>query len=137
MTGCYRFILFVWCTGWAWGFVPYIDGDGNVLRWNVAGVAYDSRLVNPTTKAIRYYLATDAWSSGNRDAELNAVRASFAQWQGVPGTSLRFEDAGLAPKAEVIASGDKTNLVFWAKKTRLVGGVDLRIFLVLPPGSSQ
>ncbi|KAB2660181.1 MAG: matrixin family metalloprotease [Verrucomicrobia bacterium] len=125
MSGFYRFVLLVWCTGWAWGFVPYIDGDGNVLRWNLAGVVYDSRLVNPITKAIRYYLATDAWSAGNRDAELNAVRASFAQWQAVPGTSLRFEDAGLAPKAEVIASGDKTNLVFWAKKTRLVGGVDL------------
>ncbi len=107
------------------GFVPYINGDGKVLKWNPVGVAYDGRLVNPTTKAIRYYLATDAWSTANRDAELNAVRACFAQWQAVSGTSLRFEDAGLAPKGELLVTGDKTNLVFWAKKSRLVGGVDL------------
>ncbi len=123
-----RFVIALLLVSWldpVSAFVPYINVQGQVLRWNTKSMVYDSRLVNPTTKAIRYYLATDAWSTANREMELNAIRASFAQWQSVPGTSLRFEDAGLAPKSDEITSGDNTNLVFWAKKTRLVGGVDL------------
>ena len=38
----------------------------------------DTNVVNPNTKAIRYFLASDAYSTTNTAAELNALRASFA-----------------------------------------------------------
>ena len=64
-------------------FVLRFDGAGNPLRWNLAATntANHTNVFNPNTLAIRYFLASDAWSATNTAAELNAVRAAFAQWQ--------------------------------------------------------
>lgn len=107
-------------------FVLNFNDAGQPLHWNLLTVNPDvhTNVVNPKTKAIRYYLASDAYSAANATAELNAVRASFAQWQAVPGTHIKFEDAGLvAPMADVNTS-DNTNVVFWIKgaNTLINGG---------------
>ena len=77
-------------------FVYYPVGP-NVLRWNVDSGQAHPNVVNPATKAVRYYIASDAYSSANREKEINAIRACFDQWQSITGSSLRFEFAGFAP----------------------------------------
>src|SRR5438874_12374774 len=75
-------------------FTSYL-ANGHYLRWDLQTPGlYSANLVNPATHAIRLYLASDAYSAAHKDAELNAVRACFDQWQSVPGTSVRFEEAG-------------------------------------------
>src|ERR1044072_6376844 len=75
-------------------FVFFPVGNG-FLKWNVNSPQLSGAVVNPTTKAIRYYIASDAFSSANRDNEINTVRACFDQWQSIPGSQIRFEFAGL------------------------------------------
>jgi hypothetical protein len=112
-------------------FVVDLNSNGDPLRWhlnplepsdppNPGGV--HTNVVNPVTKAIRYFLASDAYSSTNAAAELNAVRASFAQWQSVPGTVLKFEDAGLVAPGVDVNTSDNQNVVFWAKTSTTVNG---------------
>ena len=97
---------------------------GNPLRWKLItpDVNVHTNVVNRNTKAIRYFLASDGWSATNTAAELNALRASFAQWQAVSGTVLKFEDAGtLAPPVDVNTS-DNRNILYWAKSSTIVNG---------------
>lgn len=110
-------------------FVTYVNNAGNVLRWNLVSPnpSVHTNVVNRNTKAIRYFIASDTYSSANRTAEINAVRACFAQWQSVPGTILKFEEAGFAGPVVDINAGDNiradhTNVVFWAKRSTLVNG---------------
>lgn len=108
-------------------FVSYVNDSGNVLRWSLAApnAAVHTNVVNRKTKAVRYSLAADAYSAANRAAELNAMRACFAQWQSVPGTSLKFEEGGFIGPGADINTSDNTNAVFWAKSSTLVnGGMD-------------
>jgi hypothetical protein len=102
----------------AQAFVSYY-ANGQLLRYNLVSPNADPNVVNRSTKAIRYFIASDAYSAANRDAELNAVRACFAQWQSIPGTSLRFEDAGLVAPGIDLNPGDHTNVVYWARTTDL------------------
>jgi hypothetical protein len=74
------------------------------------------------TRAVRYFLASDAYSATNAAAELNALRASFAQWQAVAVTVLKFEDAGLVAPGVDINTSDHQNVLFWAKTSTLVNG---------------
>ena len=99
----------------AQAFVTYVDEAGNVARWNLVTPNTHTNVVNPRTKAIRYFVASEAYSAANRTAELNAVRACFAQWQSVPGTLLKFEEGGLAGPGVEINTFDNTNVVFWSK----------------------
>jgi hypothetical protein len=62
----------------AQAFVSYY-ANGQLLRYNLVSPNADPNVVNRSTKAIRYFIASDAYSAANRDAELNAVRACFAQ----------------------------------------------------------
>src|SRR5438067_3076729 len=117
-------------------FVVDVTDTGEPLRWhlnppeppvppNPPDQGVHTNVVNPLTKAVRYFLAADAYSTTNTVAELNAVRASFAQWQSVPGTFLKFEDAGLVAPGIDVNTSDNQNVVFWAKNTTLVnGGLD-------------
>lgn len=108
-------------------FVADLDSNNNPRRWNFATLAVDQvdpNVVNPTTKAIRYFVAADAYSgtnSTNAAAEINAVRASFDQWQAIPGSILKFEYAGLVGPGVDINPGDNTNVIFWAKTSTTVG----------------
>lgn len=109
------------------GFVLNLSDQNQPLRWNLttANPNVHTNVVNRTTKAVRYFLAADAYSRANATAELNAVRASFAQWQAIPGTHLKFEEGGLVERGVDVNTADNTNVVFWAKGSTLVnGGVD-------------
>lgn len=105
-------------------FVGYFDSQGRPLRWSLVNLhpLVSTNSVNRATRAVRYYIAADAYSLTNTAAEYNAVRASFAQWQSVPGTHLKFEDAGLAPAGIDVNNEDGTNVVYWTKTTTIVNG---------------
>lgn len=105
-------------------FVVDLQPGGRYRRWNVVTVdpRVSTNLVNLQTRAIRYYVASDAYSAANHDAELNAIRASFDQWQAIPGTAVKFEEAGFIPPASIINSADDTNTVSWAKNSTFING---------------
>ncbi len=108
-------------------YVLDFNATGQCRAWSLAvpDPLVLTNIVNPQTHAIRYFIASDGYSTTNRVAELNAVRASFAQWQAISGTSLKFEDAGLVAPGVDINTEDHTNVVFWAKNSTLVnGGLD-------------
>ncbi|HRZ99121.1 MAG TPA: matrixin family metalloprotease [Candidatus Paceibacterota bacterium] len=121
--------LFIFLGSWleAYGGVFRYNDAGQICRWNLdkSSPAIHTNSVNPRTKAIRFYIGSDGFSGVNLDAELNAVRACFAQWESVGRTRLRFEEGGLiAPPVDVNVN-DHTNVVFWAKRVTLVnGGLD-------------
>jgi hypothetical protein len=105
-------------------FVLELNSTGEPLRWHLDPPDPDvhTNLVNPVSKAIRFFLAADAYSAANATAELNAIRASFGQWQSIPGTILRFEDAGLVAPGVDINTSDNQNVIFWAKNNTIVNG---------------
>jgi hypothetical protein len=108
-------------------FVSNVNDAGNPRRWKLDPYDPDvhTNVLNRTTRAIRYFLAADAYSLTNATAELNAARAAFAQWQSVPSSRLKFEEGGLAPPGMRDVALDNSNVVFWAKHTTLVnGGLD-------------
>ena len=109
---------------WLRAFVPSYTNDGGIVRWDLSGTntLVHTNVVNRSTRAIRYFMASDAYSATNRAAELNAVRASFAQWQAISGTWLKFEDAGLVNPPVDINTSDNTNVVYWTKSSTLVNG---------------
>jgi len=106
-------------------FVFYNVGT-SVLKWNVNSPKVSSTAVNPTTKAIRYYIASDGYSPANRENEINAVKACFDQWQSIPGAKVRFEFAGLVSPEGLDTRDDRMNVVFWCKRQdlRVNGGGD-------------
>lgn len=95
---------------------------GNLLRWNVNAPGLHPNIVNPATKAIRYYIASDAYSTTNKNAEIDAIRSAFDQWQSVPGANIKFEFAGLINPGNLDTRFDNTNVVYWTKKTLFVAG---------------
>jgi hypothetical protein len=103
-------------------FVVKCDSTGVGRCWNLLTPdnSTSTNVINRTTRAVRYALASDGCSGTNVAAELNAVRAAFAQWQAVPGTHLNFEDAGLVAPPLDINTSDHTNVVYWEKKSLLV-----------------
>lgn len=108
----------------AFGFVLRRTSGGNPRRWDLITVpgSVHTNVVNPNTHAVRYFLASDAWSATNTVAELNALRATFAQWQSVSGTYLKFEDAGTVAPGVDVNTSDNQNVLFWAKNSTVVGG---------------
>jgi hypothetical protein len=125
MMPMFRLLLFCSLLGArsALGFVVDDDGNGVPEKWDLVTLPgfVHTNVVNRTTKAIRYYLAADAYSSTNTAAELNAVRACLAQWQAVPGTSVKFEEGGLLAPGVYLDLSDHTNSVSWAKTNTTVG----------------
>ena len=107
----------------AFGFV-HSRTSGNPRHWDLltGNVNVHTNVVNRNTRAIRYFLAADAFSTTNTAAELNAVRATFAQWQSISGTYLNFEDAGTTATSIDVNTSDNRNLIYWAKTNSLVNG---------------
>jgi hypothetical protein len=105
----------------------YYPVAGNPLRWNVNSGAAHANVVNPVTKQVRYYIASDAYSTANREAEIAAVKACFDQWQSVVGSHLRFEFAGLISPQGLDVREDNTNVVFWAKNSLSVNNGQMNI----------
>lgn len=108
----------------AHAFVSAGNASGNTRRWNLltpqSGVS--TNVVNTNTHAVRFFLASDGYSPTNTTAELNAVRAAFAQWQAVSNTYIKFEEGGLVGPQTTISTSDNTNTIFWAKSSTMVGG---------------
>ena len=104
-------------------FVVNQDPSGNPRHWNITtpDPRLNTNVFNPKTKAIRYYLGLNA-SRANEQAELNAIRAAFAQWQAIPGTTLKFEEGGLIGEVLDVNADDERNVIFWAKSTFVNGG---------------
>lgn len=120
-----RYILLLLLAGLASAnaFLGDLNQNGQLLKWALVNLhpQVSTNVVNPVTRAVRYFIATDAYST-NKTAEYNSVRASFAQLQAVPGTHLKFEDAGLSPTGMDINTEDGTNIVYWAKTSTIVNG---------------
>jgi hypothetical protein len=97
---------------------------GNARHWNFFNPdsSISANVLNTNTHAIRFFLASDGWSATNTAAELDAVRAAFGQWQAVPGTYIKFEDAGLVSPPVDVNTSDNTNVIYWAKSSTLVNG---------------
>ena len=117
----------------AHAFVVELNMSGDPLRWhldppeppvppNSPDQGVHTNVVNPLTRAVRFFLASDAYSATNTVAELNAVRASFAQWQAIAGTVLKFEDGGLVAPGVDVNTSDNQNVVFWVKNSTIVNG---------------
>ena len=105
-------------------FVPVLNANNQRLHWELLSPkpAIHTNVVNPKTKAIRYFLAADAYSTTNTANELNAVRSSFQQWESVTGTYLKFEEGGLFTGKADINTTDNTNIVYWVKDGTLING---------------
>jgi hypothetical protein len=107
--------------------VSYLNAQNQPQKWSLlvphAGVS--NNVVNPTTKAVRYFLPAAAYSAANKTNELNAARACFDQWQAVPGSILKFEEGGVMSGELDVNTNDGTNVIFWAKNSTIVnGGMD-------------
>jgi hypothetical protein len=103
--------------------VSQFAGNGQPLRWNFEFFDFGLAPVqNPTSLAIQYTLASEAWSTTNRVAELNAIRSAFAQWQAVPGTRVKFEEVGPASNPTDVDPLDGRNVVVWLAGNRFVNG---------------
>jgi len=109
----------------ATAFVLFKNEDDQPLRWRLDELdpLVHPNVVNRNTRAIRYYLARDAWSAKNAEAELNAVRTAIGQWQSVPGTVLKFEEVGLVTAGVDVDGEDNMNVVYWVKKAAANGAV--------------
>ena len=109
----------------ATAFVLFKNEADQPLRWRLDELnpLIHPNVINRNTRAIRYYLARDAWSDQNAEAELNAVRTAIGQWQSVPQTVLKFEEGGLVPSGVDINGEDNTNIVYWVKEAAANGAV--------------
>ncbi|MEW6303111.1 MAG: matrixin family metalloprotease [Verrucomicrobiota bacterium] len=127
------FGLLVFCALGGRAFVSNLNESGQVQRWDLINIPefVHTNIVNPDTRAVRYYIASDAYSTTNTAAEINAVRASFDQWQSIPGTHLKFEFAGLVAPGVDINTSDNTNVVFWVKGTTMVNNGQANILNAL------
>jgi hypothetical protein len=102
----------------------FLRQNGNPRHWELVNLNLNvhTNVVNRTTRAVRYFLASDGYSTTNTTAELNALRASFDQWQLISGTTLKFEDAGLVAPGVDVDTDDNRNVVFFAKSSTIVNG---------------
>ena len=83
-TGSAALAFLVLCVFCVRAFVVEVNDKGDPLRWhlsppeppvppNPAEQGVHTNVVNPVTKAVRFYLAAGAYSASNTAAELNAV----------------------------------------------------------------
>jgi hypothetical protein len=117
--------LFLLCTPWhASAYVLDLNNNALPKHWELLTpfASVNTNVVNTNTHAIRYYLASDGYSSTNTAAELNAVRASIDQWLAVSNTYIKFEEAGLVNPPVDINNNDHSNIIYWVKGTTLVNG---------------
>ena len=95
----------------------------NVQHWNFSRPTVPCpRMPQPHHARLRYYLASDGYSTTNTAAELNSVRAALGQWQAISNTVIKFEEAGLVNPPVDVNTSDNTNIIYWTKTTTLVNG---------------
>lgn len=122
-------VAFVWLAGTIslQAYVAKLDNGGAALKWSLkppfpSAFSVPTNSLNRSTRSIRYYLHADGWSETNRQSELNAVRSAFAQWQSIPHTTIRFEEAGILTGEIDVKTKDGTNVVYWVKGDGLFNG---------------
>ena len=105
-------------------FVQKTTSEAAARRWELKNPhrQIPDSIINRQTQAIRYHLAEDAFSEANREAELNAIRASFGQWMSIPDSRIAFEEGPLVSTDVGVNTRDGTNIVRWAKSSTLVNG---------------
>jgi hypothetical protein len=105
-------------------YVLQYNSSTNVEHWNfpAPGSSVPTNVLSRTTHAVRFFLASDGYSTTNTAAELNAIRAGFGQWQAISNTVIKFEDAGLVSPPVDVNTSDGTNILYWTKTTTLVNG---------------
>ena len=106
------------------GFDFNYNSSGNAAHWafNPPDPGISTNVFDRNTHAIRFYIASDGFSTTNTAAELNAVRNCFGQWQSVPNTIVKYEDAGLVAPGYDVNTSDNSNVVYWAKTSTVVNG---------------
>lgn len=116
-------VILLNCLGTGHSFVWNTDSTGARRQWPVASPSLvATNILNPSTRAIRYFLGAEGYSTSNSVAELNAIRSAFGQWQSIPGTVLQFEEGGVMTGPVDINTSDGTNVVFWARTNAFVNG---------------
>ena len=127
------FLTLVCAVGSVWAFTREQLSTGIPFAWNLS--AYDHSAgnlpdQNPTTLAIRYRLGIEGAGHGNSSNELNNVRAAFAQWASIPGTKIRFEEAGYVTNATKFDPYDGQTQLIWLPfgQTHFGGSVYGNIF---------
>jgi len=111
----------------AQAFVLSTGGSNFYLHWRLftSTPGVSTNIVNLNTRAVRYFLANDAYSATNKAAELDAVRAAFAQWMAVSNSYIKFEEGGLVAPPVDVNDEDGSNIVYWTKSSTIVnGGLD-------------
>ncbi|MEY4385286.1 MAG: hypothetical protein RLY20_569, partial [Verrucomicrobiota bacterium] len=108
------------------GFVAELGVSNAPLHWDLITLPnfVPTNNVNPATRAIRYSLAPDTFSTTNNVGELNAIRATFGQWQSIGGTHLKFEEGPLLAPGVHVNTDDGTNAISWAKTNTMVNDTD-------------
>ncbi|MBI5774756.1 MAG: carboxypeptidase regulatory-like domain-containing protein [Verrucomicrobia bacterium] len=108
------------------GFVVELGVSNAPLHWDLITLPdfVPTNNVNPATRAIRFALAPDTFSTTNNTGELDAIRASFGQWQAISGTHLKFEEGPLLAPGVHVNTDDSVNAVSWAKTNTMVNDTD-------------
>ncbi|HTI72285.1 MAG TPA: matrixin family metalloprotease [Candidatus Limnocylindria bacterium] len=124
------------CTAHAFTREQY--SDGVQLGWNLT--TYDhttpaSPDQNPVTLAIRYRLGIEGSGHNNASNELNSVRSALAQWAAIPGTKIRFEEAGYVTNATQFDPYDGQSQLIWLPFGRTVYGGSVYGNVFLPGGA--
>lgn len=103
-------------------FVLNRTASGSYQHWALVtlNTSVPTNSVNRTTRAVRYYLASDGYSPTNTAAELNALRDSFGQWLAITNTHLKFEFAGMVNPPVDVNTSDGSNILYWAKTSTTV-----------------
>ena len=104
------------------------DGIGR-RRWSLVDLhpQVPDTIVDPTTRAVMYYIADDLFSGPGTESELNAVKAVFDQWSATPGSSLKYTFAGMEDAAVADVNLNGKNVVFWVKENTLVNNGQVNI----------
>ncbi len=106
------------------GFVSSFNENGFPQHWfkPESSIFVSQNVINAATRTVRYYIDQGAFSEGNRENELEAIRSAFDQWEQVPGANLHFEEVGFIEGTPEVNLFDNTNMVFWEKNSTLVNG---------------
>lgn len=111
------------------GVFHYAEDGVTRRRWNIFDFHQQvpETVVDRTNRTVIYYVADDLFSGPGTQTELNAIKAVFDQWSAIPGSSLRYEYAGLEPAANADVNLNQKNVVFWVKDSTLVNNGQVNI----------
>jgi hypothetical protein len=109
----------------AMAYVEQVSSLGVPWRWNLTRLLSDGSVTpdqNPSTLAIRYRVDVAGSAFGNASNELACIRTAFAQWSVIPGSRLRFEEAGTLNAPADVNLLDAQNHIVWAEPGRAYSG---------------